>query len=166
MMMQSSAKMIEVHKIKIDSLEENFHLDTEVTKVDRDKLLSLTNPRYKEIVEKFTYLNGIKMQNVDEKPELPVHLILGASEYVKIKTETRPRVGEPGDPVAEFTRFGWTLISPGSEVDLSNMFLTQTSTVDYENLCNLEVFGLKDSPAGDQQSVYEEFKEQLIRRPD
>jgi hypothetical protein len=28
------------------------------------------------------------------------------------------------------------------------------------------VFGLKDSPAGDQQSVYEEFKEQLIRRPD
>ena len=166
MMMQSSTKMIEVHKIKIDSVEENFHPDTEVTKVDRDKLLSLTNPRYKEIIEKFTYLNGIKMQDVDEKPDLPVHLILGASEYAKIKTETRPRVGKPGDPVAEFTRFGWTLISPGSEVDLSNMFLTQTSTVDYENLCNLDVLGLKDSPAGDQQSVYEEFKEQLIRRPD
>jgi hypothetical protein len=49
------------------------------------------------------------MQDVDEKPELPVHLILGASEYAKIKTETRPRVGKPGDPVAEFTRFGWTL---------------------------------------------------------
>ena len=46
------------------------------------------------------------------------------------------------------------------------MFLTQTSTVDYENLCNLDVLVLKDSPAGDQQSVYEEFKEQLIRRPD
>jgi hypothetical protein len=38
--------------------------------------------------------------------------------------------------------------------------------VDYENLCNLDVLGLKDSPAGDQQSVYEEFKEQLISRPD
>jgi hypothetical protein len=46
------------------------------------------------------------------------------------------------------------------------MFLTQTSTVDYENLCNLDVLGLKDSPAGYQQSVYEAFKEQLIRRPD
>jgi hypothetical protein len=56
MMMQSSTKMIEVHKIKIDSLEENFHLDTEVTKVDRDKLLSLTNPRYKEIIEKLIHL--------------------------------------------------------------------------------------------------------------
>jgi hypothetical protein len=64
MMMQSSTKMIEVHKIKIDSLEENFHFDTEVTKVDRDKLFSLTNPRYKEIIEKFTYLNGM-MQDVD-----------------------------------------------------------------------------------------------------
>ena len=62
--MQSSTKMIEVHKIKIDSLEENFHFDTEVTKVDRDKLFSLTNPRYKEIIEKFTYLNGM-MQDVD-----------------------------------------------------------------------------------------------------
>jgi hypothetical protein len=30
-LMQSSTKMIEVHKIKIDSVEENFHLDTEVT---------------------------------------------------------------------------------------------------------------------------------------
>jgi hypothetical protein len=54
-----------------------------------------SNARYKEIIEKFTYLNGIKMQDVDEKPELPVHLILGASENAKIKTETRPRVGKP-----------------------------------------------------------------------
>jgi hypothetical protein len=46
------------------------------------------------------------------------------------------------------------------------MFLTQTSTMNYENLCNLDVLGLKDSPAGEQQSVYKEFKEQLIRRPD
>jgi hypothetical protein len=30
MMMQSSTKMIEVHKVKIDSLEENFHLVTEL----------------------------------------------------------------------------------------------------------------------------------------
>jgi hypothetical protein len=30
------------------------------------------------------------MQDVDEKPECPVHLILEASEYAKIKTETMP----------------------------------------------------------------------------
>ena len=39
MMMQSSTKMIEVHKMKINSVEETFNLETEVTKVDRDVLL-------------------------------------------------------------------------------------------------------------------------------
>eukprot|EP00794_Sanderia_malayensis_P005856 gene5856-biopygen4856 len=37
--------------------------------------------------------------------------------------------------------------------------------MDYEQLCSLDVLGLKDSPIGDQQPVYEEFKEQLIRNP-
>ena len=48
------------------------------------------------------------MENHDDdtKSELPVHLILGASEYAQIKTETKPRVGQPGEPVAEQTRFG------------------------------------------------------------
>jgi hypothetical protein len=166
MMMQTSTKMIEVHKIKINSVEENFNLETEVTKVDRDVLLHLNNPRYKEMIAKYPHLKAISMQDVDNKPELPVHLILGTSEYARIKTGTPPRIGKPGQPVAELTRFGWTLISPGKEVDLTNMFLTQTSTMDYENLCKLDVLGLKDSPEGDQQSVYDEFKEQLIRRPD
>lgn len=43
------------------------------------------------------------------------------------------------------------------------MFLTQTSPVDYEALCRLDVLGLEDRPVGDQCLVYEEFKEQLER---
>lgn len=43
------------------------------------------------------------------------------------------------------------------------MFLTQTSRVDYEDLCKLDVLGLEDSPSGDQSVVYDEFKEQLRR---
>ena len=56
-----------------------------------------------------------------------------------------------------------TIISPGKEVDLSPMFLTQTSTVDYDNLCRLDVVGLADCATGDQDEVYSEFKEQLKR---
>ena len=164
--MQSSPKMIEIHKIKINSVEEAFNLENEVTKVDRDVLLYLNNPRYKDMMTKYPHLKGINIQDGDSKPELLVHLILGTSEYARIKTETRPRIGKPGQPVAELTRFGWTLISPGKDVDLTNMFLTQTSSMDYENLCKLDVLGLEDSPEGSQQSVYDEFKEQLVRRPD
>ena len=43
------------------------------------------------------------------------------------------------------------------------MPLTQTSRVDYEELCKLVVFGLADSPSGDQGVVYDRFKEQLWR---
>ena len=43
------------------------------------------------------------------------------------------------------------------------MLLTQTSRVDYEDLCKLDVLGLTDSPSGDQSVVYDEIKEQLRR---
>ena len=95
-----------------------------------------------------------------------VHLILGASEYARIKTETKPKVGQPSEPVAELTKFGWTILSPGKETDLSTkMLLTQTASADYEQLCRLDVLGLKDSATGDQGIVHEEFKEQLTRNP-
>lgn len=106
------------------------------------------------------------MDDTDQKPELPVHLVLGAGEYAKIKTVSMPTVGQPGEPIVELTCFGWTVMSPGKEVDVTPMFLTQTSSFDYKNLCRLDVLGLEDSTTGDQASVYEEFKEQLKRSPD
>jgi hypothetical protein len=54
-------------------------------------------------------------------------------------------------------------MSPGKEADLSNMFMTQTSSCDYEMLSKMDVLGLDDRPTGDQHSVYEDFKEQLAR---
>ena len=54
-------------------------------------------------------------------------------------------------------------MSPGKELDLGNMFLMQTSGIDYQELCKLDVLGLKDKPNGDQETVYEEFKERLTR---
>ena len=46
------------------------------------------------------------MNNQDKRGRLPVHLILGAGEYAKLKTESAPKIGEPGEPVAELTKFG------------------------------------------------------------
>ena len=103
------------------------------------------------------------MNEMDTKDFLPVHLILGVCDYTKIKTETAPLIGAANEPIAEKTRFGWTIISPGKEVDLSPMFLIQTSTVDYDNLCRLDVLRLADCAICDQDEVYSEFKEQLRR---
>ena len=40
---------------------------------------------------------------------LPVHVTLGAGDYTKIKTQVRPTVGQPGEPIAELTRLGWII---------------------------------------------------------
>ena len=166
MMMQTTNKEIEVHEVIIGNLSGDFHLKTEVTKVNRGVLLNLENPRYQDMVARYSHLKGVVMDDADKKIDLPVHLILGTSEYAQIKTETRPKVGRPGEPIAELTRLGWTIMSPGSEADLTNMFLTQTSAADYEDLCRLDVLGLEDYPVGDQECVYQEFKEQLVRNPE
>ena len=38
------------------------------------------------------------MNDTDAKAELPIHLILGASEYTRIKVQEISRVGQPGEP--------------------------------------------------------------------
>jgi hypothetical protein len=104
------------------------------------------------------------MEDHHLKDKLPVHIILGASEFAKLKTEKPHRVGLPGQPVAELTRFGWTIMSPGKKsVDVSRMLLAQTSQADYEELCRLDVLGLEDRPTNIPSVIYDEFKEQLTR---
>ena len=44
-------------------------------------------------------------------------------------------------------------MSPGEEIDVNEMFLTQTSSADYESPCRLDVLGLQDSPTGDQGEI-------------
>eukprot|EP00112_Aurelia_sp_Birch-Aquarium-sp1_P007313 Seg1796.10 transcript_id=Seg1796.10/GoldUCD/mRNA.D3Y31 product="hypothetical protein" protein_id=Seg1796.10/GoldUCD/D3Y31 len=166
MMLQSVTQKIEVYNVNITSLDEDFSLQASVSKVSKDVLLSLPNPNYDSITSRFSHLKGIKMDDKDKKSILPVHLILGANEFSKIKTEHKPRIGKPGEPIAERTHFGWTIMSPGSESRLDNVYSTRSSSADYEQLCSLDVLGLADKPEGDQQPVYQEFKEQLIRNPE
>ena len=163
MMMGVVTKPVEIFKVQISSLKGDFLLETDVTLVNKRQLLSLENPRYQQVLERYDHLKGVKMDDMDTKEFLPVHLILGVCDYTKIKTETAPLIGATNEPIAEKTKFGWTIISPGKEVDLSPMFLTQTSTADYDNLCRLDVLGLADCATGDQEEVYSEFKEQLRR---
>ena len=95
------------------------------------------------------------------RTQIPIHLVfvLGDSDYANIKTTTAQKVGQP---VAEKTLLGWTVMSPGKEV--GPILLTQSTTIDYEQLCELDVLGLQDSNENDQKTVYEEFEKQLSSR--
>ncbi len=68
------------------------------------------------------------------------------------------RIGRQGEPVAELTRFGWAIMSPGKDSDPTlGCFAVNTT---------LDVLGLADSPSRDQDVVYQEFREQLTRNRD
>ncbi len=166
MMLSTTTRRMDVYNINVGSLSTTFAMDINVTKVEKSQLMTLKNPGYKTLLERHPHLEGVVMDDKDEKTNLPVHLILGISECTRISTTESPRIGGEWDPVATLTKLGWTITSPGQEFDVSAMLLTQTAQVDYEELCKLDVLGLADRPAGDQSEVFEEFKEQLQRSKD
>ena len=90
-------------------------------------------------------------------------MILGAGDYTKIKTQERARVGQPGEPIAELTKLGWVVISPGQETSITKMLFSKTAIHDYENLCNLDVVGIKDEHTKRDGKIYDEFQKQLGR---
>ena len=160
MLLHTTVRKIDIYDLELTSAVGEFQMTIEVSSVEKQALLHVKNPNYKEMVATYSHLRGVEVVDTDTKDELPIHLILGTSEYTQIKMNTLPRVGQKGEPVAENTRLGWIIMSPGSEVS-SNLYLTGSSLDDYDRLCRLDVLGLEDRPEGDQESVYKEFKEQL-----
>ena len=65
------------------------------------------------------------MHDTDTKNLLPIHIILGARDFTKIKMEICPRVGQIGEPFAEQTKMGWVVVSPGREKDIASALLTK-----------------------------------------
>jgi len=139
-------KRVETYDVQISDTQEKCVLPVSATEIDQRELLTLENPNYPELLTKYPHLHGVEMEETDTKKILPIHVILGANEYTKIKMAGYQRAGAMGEPIAEQTRFGWTIMSSGAEVDLQNMFLTQTSVGDYEELCRMDVLGLEDTP--------------------
>ena len=53
------------------------------------------------------------MHDTDTKNQLPIHVIVGTSDFAKTKIGTCSRVGQIGEPFAEETKMGWAIMSPG-----------------------------------------------------
>ena len=87
--------------LQISSVKGDFKLEAEVTKDDRKELLTVHNPKFNEMIRRYAHLQCVVMEDTDDRDELPVHVILGASG----------KLGRIGEPVADKTRFGWTIMS-------------------------------------------------------
>ena len=113
MMFQITTRKIDVYEVEIADVEGKFKMSCELNRIEKDVLMNLPNPRYKELIKTYEHLRGVHMNDGDEKALLPVHLILGASDMSRVRTSEPARVGDDGMPVAEKTALGWTIMSPG-----------------------------------------------------
>ena len=120
---------LHVYDASVESLNKDFVLDVSLTKIQKNDS-SAKSPRFKEILTKFHQLDGVYIDDYDEKDTLPVHLISGANEYAKIRTNEDLRVGKTGEPVAEHTRFEWALMSPGEFVGSTFVAAAKINRVD------------------------------------
>lgn len=80
MMITLTTRKLEVHDVDISDLTEKFVLILKVYKVVRNTFLLLPNPKYKQIIEQDQHLWGTNMNDRNIKPDLPIHMVLGASE--------------------------------------------------------------------------------------
>ena len=80
-----TTRTMQVYEVKIQSLSGDFDLDVNITKIKKE-LLSLDNPKYREVLSKYSHLRAVEMDDDDQKDLLPIHLILGANDFAKIHT--------------------------------------------------------------------------------
>ena len=145
-LMSTTTTKVEEYDLSLEAILRKFVLNARVTKINKRELLTLDNPNYERVLSEYQHLRGVTIDDMTDDRKLPVHLIICANEYAKIRTQTQARVGRQGEPVAELTRFGWAIMAPGDGADLKTGFLAVNTTTDYDRLCTLDVLGLEDSP--------------------
>ena len=116
------------------------------------------------MIQTYDHLKGIQILKLrDTKLELLIHVILGASDYVKIKIQKCPGVGKMNEPIAEQTKMGLVIMSQGRESNLVSSLYTRTSVSDFDCLCDIDVLGVEENHLSHGEIVYKKFKQQLER---
>ena len=66
-------------------------------------MLTLPNAKCSKILKKYPHLKVVYMNDTDQNEQLPVHIILGASYFAKVKMEKSPRVEQIGECFSKLT---------------------------------------------------------------
>ena len=164
MLMNASSKKIPIYSVQISNTKHQFNFQTEFHKLEKSVLVELPNPKSLKLQNKYQHLKDLEINGNDPKVVLPVHIILGVTDYTKIKTQERPRVGLEGVPVTEFTKQEWVVVSPGNNSEVTNLLLSKTSLHDYKNLRSLDCFGIDENHVKSDDLVYDKFRKQLGRK--
>ena len=163
---------MQIFKVTIQSnAVDGLRLDLKCINGEKDMLTHLPNPRIKGLKKKYNRFHCLKFSDEDtEEDKLPIHIILGAADYQRIKTTEPPVLGPNPDvdPGAEFTMLGWTLTGKIVEVntEAEKLFMTLSPKTEFEQMCSIEVLGLADVDGRLDKEFHEHFQEKLARLDD
>lgn len=103
------------------------------------------------------------MEDKDTKDMPPVHLILGASDYFKINTETTPRMGALGEPIGEKAKFVGLLCFQEKKWSCSRCSSCRPRVQITNGCAGQTCWDQQMSSVVNQENVFAECKEQLCR---
>ena len=165
-------RRVQIYKVTVQSMViKEYSLELNCINGEKDILTYLPNPNLKALKKKYSRLSPLHFSDEStEEEKLPVHIILGAADYQRIKTTEPPVLGPNPDvdPGAEFTMLGWTVTGKTMEVDseVERIFLMLSPKEEFEKMCSIEVLGLADTDSGPEDRFHENFKGSLQRLVD
>ena len=163
-------KTVEVYKACVESnAVEGFKFDLECINAEKPILTYLPNPQVVRLKEMNWRLKRLQFCDEDTGEQLPVHIIMGAADFQRIKTTEPPILGPHPDvdPGAEFTALDWVISGkgpPATAQQTEKNFLLKTSQEEFQQMCSLEALGLSDDLK--QDFNHAEFQQNLQRLED
>ena len=160
-------RQVEIYNVNIKSLvRDDFNFDVNCINAEKGVLTYLPNPEVRKLKQRFRRLKRLEFSDeATTAKQLPIHVILGAADYQRIRTTEQPVLGDNPDcdPGAEFTMLGWMLYGRlGSDSSAAEKsFFLNSSKSEFERLCSLDILGLEEP--GHEQEFHESFTSNLLK---
>ena len=138
-------KHVDIYDIHVKpTTVSGFCLDVECIHAEKGILTLFPNPNVKNLKRNFGQLRRLPFCDEESSSEqLPVHIILGAADYQRIRSARKPVLGaiSDKDPGPENTMLGWMLCGQTQSDDkvLDKEFFLSSRKSEFEKLCSLDV---------------------------
>ena len=134
----------------------------EAVGLDQEDFSIVERATSKQLREKYPHLQGLHIPD-SKDGKYVIQLLIGDPLFTRIRTG-RSVTGNPGEPIADETMFGWTV--HGEESKANQSYFTRTTSEDYKQLYSLDILGVEDRKEFDQEDVKKEFLENIQRKND
>ena len=130
--------------------EDEYRMNTmniECTNAEMDILTYLPSADIKQVKKRDGRLRRLQF-TVDNNANglQPIHIIMGAGDFQRIKTTEPPILGKnpDKDPGGELTMLGWTLTGRmvTSHTETEKEFFVNSGPEDFKRMCSLDVLGI------------------------